>query len=195
MPAIRNHPSRLPPTTLPEHEILFLPSDFTIQEHTKYKLEYLAQEEMCLREGEAHDALHALRSQIKYSIALLQHKNAKRNAIHGQDLNTRAGKLVQESNRKKRSHMQKYSASRAKMIALGLPTDNEQFPELKDGDTYMKDPSKPHKLGDGKKIEGWIWRVGITGDMTEEEREEYSEDGACRVTNCHVCAPLINTLS
>jgi hypothetical protein len=49
----------------PERYILYLPSDFTSSERICYGLELITSEEVRLREGEAHDALRALRGSIK----------------------------------------------------------------------------------------------------------------------------------
>jgi len=40
----------------------------------------------------------------------------------------------------------------------------------------MKDVSEKHKVGDGTITEGWIWRVGAMGSMSEEERDAFSEE-------------------
>jgi len=163
--------------SLPEHETLLLPSDLPSYLREKFGLSNLASDEMCLREGEAYDALHSLRSQIRYCNALVQHKNAKKNAVHGQYLSTRAGNLIRNANQKSQDYAQKYRHARAAMISLGLPSNSTQFPELTTDSMFMKDFSKPHVLGDGGKTEGWIWCVGLPADMSDAERDEYAEDG------------------
>jgi hypothetical protein len=40
----------------------------------------------------------------------------------------------------------------------------------------MKDVSEKHKVGDGTITEGWIWRVGAMGSMSEEERDASIEE-------------------
>jgi hypothetical protein len=163
--------------SLPEQETLLLPSDLPSDLREKFGLSDLASAEMCLREGEAYDALQSLRSRIRYCNALVQHKNAKKNAIHGQYLNTRAGNLIRNANRKSQDYAQKYRHARSAMIRLGLPSNSTQFPELTTDSMFMKDYSRPHVPGDGSKIEGWIWCVGLPADMSDGERDEYAEDG------------------
>lgn len=163
--------------SLPEHETLVLPSDLSSDLREKVGLSNLASNEMRLREGEAYDALQALRSQIRYCNALIQHKNAKNNAVHGQYLSTRAGNLIRNADRKSQDYAQKYRHARAAMIRLGLPSNSTRFPELTRESTFMKDLSISHVLGDGSKTEGWIWCVGLPVDMSDAERNEYAEDG------------------
>jgi hypothetical protein len=35
---------------------------------------------------------------------------------------------------------------------------------------------QPHDLGDGGKVEGWIWREGKQGNLSEAEDAEYTLD-------------------
>ena len=85
-PKLRDH---CPPVdfSTAEVEILALPSSFTLAMHISLRLDALTAIEYDLREGQAHDALHAVREGIKtfnYNLAF------KKVNIHGQSANTRA---------------------------------------------------------------------------------------------------------
>ena len=175
-PGILDHLSTLH-DSLPEHETLLLPSDLPSDLREQFGLSSLGSEEMRLREGQAYDALQSLRCQIRYSKTLVQQKNAKKNAIHGQYLNTWSGDLIRNADRKSQEYVQMYCHARAAMIRLGLSSNSTKFPELSADSIFMKDVSTPHKLGDGTKTEGWIWRVGLPDDLSEAERDDYAEDG------------------
>ncbi|KAJ7082322.1 hypothetical protein C8R44DRAFT_753804 [Mycena epipterygia] len=69
----------------PQDKKLFLPSDFNAPDRTRLGLDILGGEELKLRRGEANDALHSLRDHIRHSQALRQHKNSRKNAVHGQE--------------------------------------------------------------------------------------------------------------
>lgn len=178
MPDIVNHLPRLSPSTSIEHEQLLLPSDLSPLEREKCGVTHLVHQELQLRRGQAHDALRSLRAQVKYVTALSHQKNSRKNAIHGQNLNTRVGTILSDAIQKRDGYAQKYRHTREAMIRLGMSEKSEEFPELKDADIWRKDPSQYHNLGDGQKTEGWIWRVGLPANMSDDEREEYLEDSA-----------------
>ncbi|KAJ6489120.1 hypothetical protein C8R45DRAFT_929812 [Mycena sanguinolenta] len=147
------------PYKAPELEKLFLPSDFTSSERTKLGLETLATEELRLRKGEANDALRSLREHLLHSHALKQHKNARNNAVHGQAKNTRAVQKIKD-------------------VQTKIQDRSFGFPELKDEDIYTKDVHEPHNLGDGGKVEGWIWQQGYYGNLSPTEEADYALDSA-----------------
>ena len=64
------------------------------------------------------------------------------------------------------------------MIALGCDPQDPKFgfSELKDEDLYTKRVDEPHNVGDGAKTEGWIWREGYYGNLTNEEEAKYVQD-------------------
>jgi hypothetical protein len=132
---------------------------------------------MKLREGEAHDALQSLRGAYKYALSCRKEKGRKGNFVVGQELNTRAGTIIREANKKTNKHAGKYRHARTAMISLGLDKNDSTFPPLRDEDMWVKDPTQPHALGDGSKADGWIWRTGPVGEMSKEEHMEYIEDG------------------
>ncbi|KAJ7094336.1 hypothetical protein C8R44DRAFT_749527 [Mycena epipterygia] len=133
--------------------------DFNSNDHTKLGLDILGGEELKLRKGEANDALHSLHEHIRHSQALRQHKNSRKNAVHGQEKNTCAVRKIKDVQTKIQDYVNKYRQARIAMIALGCNPEDPRFeyPELKDADLYTKNVDQPHNLGDGGKVEGWIW--------------------------------------
>jgi len=162
-----------------EDEVLFLPSDFTEDERQKYGLHLLAVEEMKLREGQAHDSLRDLRAAIKYGRTLNQHR---RNHVRKQGPVTRARAIIHDARLKQTAQEEKYRAARKAMLDLGR-TD-KTFPELKPEDTYTKDTMVPHTLGDGSTTEGWIWRVGPMGKMSDAELEDWTKESEWWLRGC-----------
>ncbi|KAJ6479763.1 hypothetical protein C8R45DRAFT_832802 [Mycena sanguinolenta] len=143
----------------PEWEKLFLPSYFTSSKQTKLGLETLGVEELKLRQGEANDVLRSLCKPLQHSQALRQHKNARNNAVHCQAKNTWAVQRSGMSKLGSRIMSKKYQHTCVAMIALGCNPGDPKFglSELRDEDLYTKNVDQPHNLGDGEKVEGWIW--------------------------------------
>lgn len=176
MPLVMDVVADLPFHAHPEHDKLCLPSDFTSDEQSRYLLEDIVMQELALREGEAHDALESLRQATKYLTSL---RGDKAKHAKGQTMNLRAGSQVREAEAKQRKHMEKYSEARRRMLKLGKTEDGlkESFPVLLPTDVYMKDATDKKKVGDGRITEGWIWRLGYLGDMSDEERSAFDREG------------------
>lgn len=150
-----------------EHEILFLPSDFSWKDRQTVESTALGVEEAKLREGEAFDALRAIQTAVKTMTALL---DRKRKNARGQADNTRASNWIREAQGRRDHHMRSYAASRAAMIALGsLSEDDPQspFPPLSLEDTYMKSRQRGRGLGDSRRTDGMLWRKH--GEAVERE--------------------------
>ncbi|EIN05125.1 hypothetical protein PUNSTDRAFT_30488, partial [Punctularia strigosozonata HHB-11173 SS5] len=133
----------------PENEVLYLPSDIDgTDKREAYGLSQLADEEMSLHVGEAHDYLQNVRHAVRYYSCVYRHK-----VRHAQGIaqNTRAGKLVQSANEAKLAWIAKYNHARDRMIKLGRSPSDPLFPALKEEDTWMKDVIVPHTLGDGSR--------------------------------------------
>jgi hypothetical protein len=177
-PQISNHIAEIP-YGLPENKTLLLPSNLSHPERILYSMEHTAPLEMKLWEGEAHDALQSLRSAYKYALSCRKQKGRKGNFVVGQELNTRAGNIIREADKKMRKHAAKYHQACAAMISLGLGKNDTIFPPLHDKDMWMKDSMQSCDVGDGTKTDGWIWRTGRVGEMSKEEHMAYIEDGAC----------------
>lgn len=135
---------------------------------------------MDLHEGEAHDVLEAVCQAVKFATGL--HHDKQKHAT-GQMMNLKAGDMVCEGGKKQNKAVEKYKKARAAMIGLGRDV-GESFPEMKPEDLWMKLVSENCKVGDGTKVEGWIWQVGALGDMNDEERDAFMEEGQFIMLGC-----------
>ncbi|KAF7969559.1 hypothetical protein HWV62_26913 [Athelia sp. TMB] len=158
----------------PEEETLFLPSDFQegASDHQKYQLETLAPQELKLWEGSAHDHLESVRQAVKYVVSLA---GDKRRHACGRPMNTRATEILNQGNEKKRAAVESYRKAREIIVQLGRSMADGMFPALLDEDLSMKDVTSSHKLGDGLKVDSWIWRHGPLGEMPQRECDEFQE--------------------
>jgi len=160
----------------PEVATLSLPSAFTPSMRTSLGLEKFATIEYDLREGQAHDALHAVREAIKtfnYNLAF------KKVNIHGQSANTRAQTFLKSLAADKVSAGDKYRRARAALLKLGLSESDSVFRPLENKDLWMKNVSMPRQMGDDDKPDPWFWTVGRPGGMTQEEESEWSRESKC----------------
>jgi hypothetical protein len=98
--------------------------------------------------------------------------------VHGQEKNTRAVQRIKDVQTNIQSYVHKYWQACAAMIALGCNPQAPEFgfPELRDEDLYTKNVDQPHNLGDGGKVEGWIWQQGYRENLSEAEEAEYVLD-------------------
>jgi hypothetical protein len=129
----------------PEDDSLQLPSAFSAAQRDDLGLASLAAIEYDLREGQAHDALHAVREAIKtfsYNLAF------KKTNIFGQRANSRAQSFLQFLSKDKVSAADKYRRAHAALLKLGLPTDDTVFQPLHDDQLWMKNVNEPRKLGE-----------------------------------------------
>jgi hypothetical protein len=141
-----------------EHEILFLPSDFSCDKRQEVEAMALGVEEAKLREGEAFDALRATQNAVKTMSALL---DRKRKHARGQAENTRSSSYVREAQGRRDHHMSTYATCRTAMIALGMLNENDpqsSFPPLSLEDTFMKSTQHGRGLGDSRRTDGMLWR-------------------------------------
>ncbi|KAJ6505280.1 hypothetical protein C8R45DRAFT_923574 [Mycena sanguinolenta] len=105
-------------------------------------------------------------------------KDARNNAVCGQAKNTQAVQKIRDVQTKIQNYVKKYQHTHVAMIALGCNPEDPKFgfPELRDEDLYTKNVDQPHNLGDGGKVEGWIWQQGFHGNLTAAEEAEYVLD-------------------
>ena len=142
-------------------------------------LDALTAIEYDLREGQAHDALHAVREGIKtfnYNLAF------KKVNIHGQSANTRAQTFLKGLAAEKVSAADKYRRARDALLKLGLSETDDVLRPLVDNDLWMKNVSMTRQIGDDDKPDPWFWNVGRPGGMTMEEQSEWSKDS--KFTKC-----------
>ena len=171
MPLVIDLVVQLKPET-PEDETLYLPSDISTKDHLRYQLQSLAALELKLWEGAAHDHIESVRQTVKYVTCLL---SDKRIIARGQPMNTRATGIVKQGNEKRDTAYRSYRNAREAIVRLGRSMADDMFPELKESDLTMKSVTSSHELGDGQKIDSWIWRHGPLGEIPKEEQDEFQE--------------------
>lgn len=157
-----------------ESEVLYLPSDFDQQQIDKFDLHSLARVEIDLLKGEAYDALELIRQLVKHAAHLGQIKIKE---ARGVAQNTRAAKMTKDAHAKKRAAMNRYRDTRQRLLKLSGTADLPDFLELSDSDVWRKDTSRARKLGDGNFTEGWIWRIGVAANASDEEKSDFSIAG------------------
>jgi hypothetical protein len=160
-------------STRPEEDHLQLPSAFTSAQRNDLDLGDVAVIEYDLREGQAHDALHAVREAIKtfnYNIAF------KKTNIRGQRANTRAQTFLQSLAKDKVSAADKYRRARVALVKLGLSEDDKVLQPLHDSELWMKNVNEPRKLGETSTPDPWFWTVGRPNGMSMAEEADWSQE-------------------
>ena len=148
-------PSLDPP--LPEADSLFMPS--MLNDHTRHAhgLQVLADTERRLRKGQASDALDKLRMSI---LTWNLHFEFKKLEVHGQQQNTRAQHLLKMLRKEIVTAAETYRRARDALLHLGMDENDATFRPLLDSELYLKNTSKPAKLGDNRKEDPWFWYAG-----------------------------------
>lgn len=154
-PALRDQVSCIDPDA-PEEVPLPLPSFFN--QHTRLSLgiDKLARAEATLRRGQAHDALVKLRMAIR---TYTSHVDFKHDHVRGQRAITRAENLIQTLEQEKKRAAELYRRAYSALLRLGLALDDRSLQPLLDGQLFMKDTTKPAKLGDNRREDPWFWQV------------------------------------
>ncbi|KAJ6607969.1 hypothetical protein B0H10DRAFT_2304322 [Mycena sp. CBHHK59/15] len=147
-----------------EHEMLWLPSDFSVAQRVAMGVDMiaLAEEEAKLREGEAYSLIRCLQTACKGLSAL---EDRKRLEI-GQKGHTTAGEQVLDARLRRDNFINAYNSVRKAMLSLGTVVDdgdeNSQFPPLALKDTFMKSRRRERALGDSRRGDGMLYtRIGV----------------------------------
>ncbi|KAF8952930.1 hypothetical protein BDZ97DRAFT_1670418 [Flammula alnicola] len=172
-------------STEPEKEKLFLPSEIDLKEHQELGLEAAAEHEFHLREGQANDSVKAICNAVMHGMVL---RDEKRERARGVSQNTRALKQINSVKDKKNFHVSKYRFARSQILKLkgNDPSIMEDYPELKDEDTYAKNATSSRKVGDGKSVDSWIWSFGKLKGLNEEEKADFIRDSEFLITDFFV---------
>lgn len=148
----------------PETQKLLLPSDLSVAERNQLQLHELSRAECNFRVGGAHDALADLRKCVKSAGVLLSRKQKN---CRGQDQNTQAKSMIDNTYVFRDSHIATYNAHRKALESLGYSSTTSpdagplyQFPELSINDTYRKPTEKRRTPGDSHGVDGRLWRLG-----------------------------------
>ncbi|KAF8963731.1 hypothetical protein BDZ97DRAFT_1661232 [Flammula alnicola] len=159
----------------PETDVLFLPSDLEPELRQQLNLQSLVEIEYQLREGEANDAVALLCNTIMHAMVLLEEKNRHARGIYQ---NTRAMTVINGVKEKRRIAAARYRETRHRLLKLtgASQTTIEDFPELKDEDTYAKNSANARGIGDGKTIDSWIWTFGNLKGLNAVEKAEFLKE-------------------
>ncbi|KIJ23837.1 hypothetical protein M422DRAFT_195437 [Sphaerobolus stellatus SS14] len=158
----------------PENESLYLPSDFQSPvERTDFGLEEAGLLEMQLREGEANDALEAIRLAIKQLALDVQYKKKE---VTGQKDSTRAHDELKRKCAARNKYVIKYRQAFRAMIRLGMVEGQTPHKELKDSDLRIKGMTGAGELGEGTKEESWIWSAMFDPSLPVSQRTEWENE-------------------
>lgn len=151
-----------PDDDTPETSCLPLPSALT-----SGLSEVLGERELALRQGQANDALHAIRIALGQKAFLF--RTSVRNA-KSQRTKTRAWDGINSQDATVRQHARIYSRARDAMVALSATADLlQRYRELSPGDlkasTAIADPSRPNHRNDQL---AWFWKVDAIADSADE---------------------------
>ncbi|KAG8818805.1 hypothetical protein FRC19_010305 [Serendipita sp. 401] len=138
-------------TTYPEDEPVILPSSLPSQQRPLQ----LAQIEQRLREGQANDALEAIRTFLAHRVALFR---TKRLDMSGQKSNTRADAVVRRVGEQIQHAAAQYRRAYRAMLSLGMSPANSIYQDLQD--SHLTPGSVfdvPHIPGQGREL-SWIWQ-------------------------------------
>jgi len=122
-----------------------------------------------LREGQAHDVLHAVHEAIKtfnYNIAF------KKTNICGQQADTRAQTFLQSLAKDKVSAADKYRRGHVALVKLGLSEDDKVLQPLHNSELWTKNVNEPQKLGETSTPNPWFWTVGHPNGMSMAEEAD-----------------------
>lgn len=169
----------------PEEEALKLPSAFDATSHTSLGLDQLAKIELQLREGQAYDALQALRQVIQeWNHSLLD----KKDNVYGIAESTRAQSFMRALAADKLAAANDYRRAWRAMIQLGLSADDHHWRELKDDQLWGKNVTVVRSMGDSKNTDPWFWSVVRPKGLSEAAQKEWSiESELCLYSLSYNC--------
>jgi hypothetical protein len=164
-------PEISPGAFCPEKTRLLLPSVLGMERCKELGLMPLAQKERRLREGQANDALHAIRLALGYKALIFR---TEVRAANSQIKTTRAWKHVTAIETTVKQHSGIYRQARRAMVRLGAPDAIlECFKPLTNHDlksnTFVVDLNEP---GQRNKKLAWFWNMDVQREMQDSWMEE-----------------------
>ncbi|KIJ24010.1 hypothetical protein M422DRAFT_275314 [Sphaerobolus stellatus SS14] len=156
-------------TDVPELESLGLPSDYDNAEQRELAgLQSFVSLELQIRTGKANDALKILRESIRLESTLISQKK-----IHacGTGPNTRAEAKIRQASCRKVEAAEEYITAYHALLNLGLnPMTDDTFAPINiETDLWMKDPTKTLQLRNGKHVEPWFWKKGLSKHSVDSD--------------------------
>jgi hypothetical protein len=158
----------------PEACFIPLPSNLGIARCNEFEITDLVSQEICLREGQANDALHAIRVNLAHK-AVIFRKSVR--AAKSQVRTTRAWTQVRSVENVISLNAAIYSKCRKQLGKLGADQLLEKYQKLDKGDLKASTAiADPNARGQRNSTLPWFWSVDVTADacssdwMTECER-------------------------
>jgi hypothetical protein len=159
------------PEVTSEKVMLYLPSNFSLQQRREYGLQELGNLEYELREGQANDSLERLRECLAEKS--LRFRTEVRPA-KSQKKMTRAWDSVHRMEDQIKQTVVTYRAARQAIKELGEAADLERFQEIQKSDLKMSgDIVEENRVGQRSSVLPWFWRLdrkakGYVGDYEKE---------------------------
>jgi hypothetical protein len=145
------------PEVTPEKVVLYLPSNFTIQQREEYGLQELGSMEYELREGQANDSLERLRECLAEKS--LRFRTEVRPA-KSQKKMTRAWDSIHRVEHQIKQAVIAYRTARQAIGELGGGVDLERFQEIHKSDLKMSgDIVEENRVGQRNSVLPWFWRL------------------------------------
>jgi hypothetical protein len=157
---------------LPETIVLMLPSALTSQDRLRLNAKHICLQEIQLWEGQANDALEALRNSLAQVSLVLRTKvrNAK-----SQYTKTRSWEDVEKNNVQVWKYLVTYRTARNALIQLKAPVEIlYRFQEIKKEDLKMPgDIVEENRIGQRNDKIAWFWKLDAShaGDQDEWMKE------------------------
>lgn len=149
---------------------LGLPSRYEEKEREDHGLVELAEMELKMREGEAHELICALKSELRREFMLRRMLGDKKMAVSNVKKVTRQNKKAEASRENIKKLAARYRANRDDMLKLGLSPTDVTFRVLEDTDLNYRNAAQTVQSGQGKKRLGWLWKHGGQGEGQEWEK-------------------------
>lgn len=129
-------------------EKLFLPSDLSTSQRSRYEIMELTQIELQLQEGALFNHIQAVQEIAKVLSIDLQ---AKRDAC-GVEANTCSMNMLQGVQKSRDAAIKIYNRNCNTLIALSTPTE-----KMTEADTHRKPTNTKHQVGDSRRGDGITW--------------------------------------
>ncbi|KAG1850662.1 hypothetical protein F4604DRAFT_1499435, partial [Suillus subluteus] len=151
----------------PETLVIPLPSNIGIERCAEWGVADLVLQEISLREGQANDALHAIRVNLADKAVLFRTmvRSAK-----SQARSTRAWARVHSVDKILHLNAQMYSKCRSQLVHLGADDLLAKLRPLEKADlkatTVVADPNA---CGQRNSMLAWFWSIDVQGDSTSND--------------------------
>jgi len=147
----------------PERITLWLPSTLGKERIDRLGLECLGLQEMELRQGQANDALAALRTELGHKALLFRTKVRQSMNTKGK---TRAFKEIGKSERKIKKEVRSYMRARRALERLGADgAIMERYKVIERRDLNVSsDMVEENRIGQRSEKLAWFWRLGPQSD-------------------------------